>query len=116
MHAIRTCLLTLIALTLAPASARSAEQNWNGFYLGGNLGYGLGKASADFSVLGVPALSASETLKGWVGGVQAGYNWQRGFVVAGVELDVQATGQKAHAVQTCVSAACGLLAIPQTSD
>ena len=55
--------------------------SWAGPYLGGNLGYDWG------SVDNNPAKPS-----GFVGGVQAGYNWQYGPWVFGVEGDIQATG------------------------
>ena len=55
--------------------------SWAGPYLGGNLGYGWG------SVDNNPTKPS-----GFVGGVQAGYNWQTGPWVFGVEGDIQATG------------------------
>src|SRR5690242_4206258 len=55
---------------------------WNGFYIGGNAGYGWG--DADTSTTGVSDLGAialtpgSATLhpNGWFGGFQGGYNFQ----------------------------------------
>lgn len=60
----------------APAPAFT----WTGFYLGANVGYGLGEA--DFS----------DDTDGFVGGIQAGYNWQfaNNFVL-GIEADLQGT-------------------------
>jgi outer membrane immunogenic protein len=55
--------------------------SWAGPYLGGNLGYGWGTVSNN------PTRPS-----GFVGGVQAGYNWQTGPWVFGVEGDIQATG------------------------
>src|SRR6266481_6540360 len=55
--------------------------SWAGPYLGGNLGYSWG------SVGNNPAKPS-----GFAGGVQAGYNWQNGPWVFGVEGDIQATG------------------------
>jgi outer membrane immunogenic protein len=55
--------------------------SWAGPYLGGNLGYEWG------SVNNNPAKPS-----GFVGGVQAGYNFQNGPWVFGVEGDIQATG------------------------
>jgi outer membrane immunogenic protein len=55
--------------------------SWAGPYLGGNIGYAWG------SVDNIPAKPS-----GFVGGAQAGYNWQRGAFVFGVEGDLQATG------------------------
>jgi outer membrane immunogenic protein len=55
--------------------------SWAGPYLGGNLGYDWGTVSNN------PTKPS-----GFVGGVQAGYNWQNGPWVFGVEGDIQATG------------------------
>ena len=56
--------------------------SWAGPYLGGNLGYSWG------SVGNNPAKPS-----GFVGGIQAGYNWQNGGPwVFGVEGDLQVTG------------------------
>jgi outer membrane immunogenic protein len=97
-----------------------APWSWTGFYLGGNVGYSWGRASTDFtetstttSVVtattrgggGLPgnglttttvaaaAGSASSDMNGWLGGGQAGYNWQTDQWVFGLEGDIQATGQ-----------------------
>ena len=55
--------------------------SWAGPYLGGNLGYDWG------SVDNNPTKPS-----GFEGGVQAGYNWQTGALVFGVEGDIEATG------------------------
>jgi outer membrane immunogenic protein len=55
--------------------------SWAGPYIGGNLGYAWG------SVENNPTKPS-----GFAGGVQAGYNWQSGPWVFGVEGDLQATG------------------------
>jgi outer membrane immunogenic protein len=55
--------------------------SWAGPYIGGNLGYAWG------SVDNNPTKPS-----GVAGGVQAGYNWQSGPWVFGVEGDIQATG------------------------
>jgi outer membrane immunogenic protein len=55
--------------------------SWAGPYLGGNLGWAWG--SVDNSVT---------RPSGFVGGAQAGYNFQTGPWVFGVEGDLQATG------------------------
>lgn len=53
--------------------------NWTGFYAGGHLGYGFGKANnADIS--------------GFLGGVQGGFNYQIDRAVLGLEADVSYSG------------------------
>src|SRR5580765_7254498 len=86
-----------LALALAgTASARAADlygsrapytvnqplnaYSWAGPYLGGNLGYGWG------SVDNNPTKPS-----GFAGGVQAGYNFQNGPWVYGLEGDIQAS-------------------------
>lgn len=109
-------ILMIAPLLLACAGAAdAADTSWTGFYVGGNLGYGTAKANADFSALGVPLLSGSETLDGAVYGAQVGYNYQIGRVVLGVETDIMGTSQKATSSRVCVALTCGL-AITETSD
>ena len=55
--------------------------SWAGPYLGGNLGYAWG------SVDNNPTKPS-----GFAGGVEAGYNWQSGQWVFGIEGDIQAGG------------------------
>jgi outer membrane immunogenic protein len=56
--------------------------SWAGPYLGGNLGYAWGSVD-----------NTRTKPSGFVGGVQAGYNWQPNpSFVFGVEGDIQATG------------------------
>ncbi|QUS41251.1 porin family protein [Tardiphaga alba] len=55
--------------------------SWAGPYLGANLGYEWGNVSG-----------ASAKPSGIAGGVTAGYNWQSGNIVYGVEGDIQLTG------------------------
>ena len=55
--------------------------SWAGPYLGGTLGYEWGSVSRN------PTKPS-----GFVGGVTAGYNWQTGSWVFGIEGDIQATG------------------------
>jgi outer membrane immunogenic protein len=59
--------------------------SWAGPYLGGNLGGNLGYAWGEVS--NNPAKPA-----GFVGGVQAGYNFQDAPWVFGIEGDIQASG------------------------
>jgi outer membrane immunogenic protein len=58
-----------------------APDSWAGLYLGGNLGYAWGSVD-----------NSPTKPSGFVGGAQAGYNFQQGQWVFGVEGDIQATG------------------------
>ena len=61
--------------------ARVTAYNWQGFYLGANLGYQWGKVTNS-------AINPS----GFLGGAQMGYNWQNGQLVYGLETDIQLSG------------------------
>ena len=56
----------------------ASTYRWAGPYLGGNFGYAWGSVD-----------NAWAKPSGFVGGLQAGYNWQRGPWVFGVEGDIQ---------------------------
>ncbi len=73
---------------------------WTGFYVGVNAGYAFSNSdkitnsgNAAYNALGVPSFSASRD--GFIGGAQAGYNYQINpqFVV-GLETDIQYTDLK----------------------
>ena len=90
--------------------------NWSGFYVSANVGYGWGQSSnswnffapADNLALFHPGTtticppngfafcasgSDANKLNGAIGGLQAGYNWQTGKFLAGVETDFQLSSQ-----------------------
>jgi outer membrane immunogenic protein len=72
-------------------------QSWAGFYLGAHAGYGW--KQNDFStVFFLNTFDGGIHSKGWLAGGQAGYNWQTGNVVAGLELDGTATGIKGSSI------------------
>ena len=96
--------LGFVALAAAPAMAADSRKgadrrtgggaavyNWNGFYIGGNIGGGwanaefLNLANTTFfgDVAGPPAFS--HNMSGFVGGGQIGYNFQSGAFVFGLE-------------------------------
>jgi outer membrane immunogenic protein len=66
----------------APAPAVVAAYNWSGFYLGGHLGGAW--SQEDLSALGLVGTTDPD---GFIGGVQAGYNWQADRWVFGIEGD-----------------------------
>ena len=64
---------------------------WTGFYVGLNAGIGWtnsGSVWVDDPILG-PAVISTSSKSGFVGGAQAGYNWQSGAFVLGAEADIQ---------------------------
>jgi outer membrane immunogenic protein len=71
--------------------------DWTGFYIGANVGVGLGR---DLQTHNYPALGTLNTTylepQGAIGGGQFGYNWQTnsflGALLLGVEADIQASG------------------------
>jgi outer membrane immunogenic protein len=78
--------------TKAPMAAPIAVYNWTGFYVGGQVGYGWRDDDNVERVLatGLPdGWRANSQPSGVVGGVHAGYNWQAGMFVLGVEGDVE---------------------------
>jgi outer membrane immunogenic protein len=63
------------------ATAPLSAYSWTGPYLGGNLGYEWGATSNN------PTRPS-----GFAGGIEGGYNWQRGQLVLGGEADIQLSG------------------------
>jgi outer membrane immunogenic protein len=64
---------------------------WTGFYVGLNAGVGWtnsGTVTVDDPILG-PGVISTGSKTGFVGGAQAGYNWQAGAFVFGGEADIQ---------------------------
>jgi outer membrane immunogenic protein len=70
--------------------------NWTGFYLGGNIGSGIGRDRSTLNVGGVAGITEffNLTPDGINGGAQAGYNWQAANWVFGLETDIQASSQR----------------------
>jgi outer membrane immunogenic protein len=87
------------AAAATPVAFAAATHDWRGFYLGGNVGYGVARnhvASKHFNdIASRPQESFTLSPAGALGGAQAGYNWQiaRNWV-AGVEADGQWSAQK----------------------
>ncbi len=83
------------APSYSPAAVRAAY-DWSGFYLGGNIGGAWSKSRHEFTAGGVTVASHDSSHSGVIGGLQAGYNWQSGALVLGIETDIQATGVKGN--------------------
>lgn len=73
---------------------------WNGFYIGINGGYAWGKADISNSL----ASFSTDTTDGWLIGATAGYNYQFGNFVLGLEGDADYALIKGNATNT---ATCG---------
>ena len=86
--------------------------NWTGFYLGGNVGYGFGQSRTDVffsdAGTGTPLLATGSSSKfnGVLGGAQTGYNWQAGYWLLGLEVDIQHTNQRATTSYVCPGTVC----------
>jgi outer membrane immunogenic protein len=75
------------APSVAPAPV---VYNWSGLYIGGHIGYGYAETDiTDRTVLGVQNLIPTQSFNsdGFLGGVQAGWNYQVGNFVLGAEAD-----------------------------
>jgi opacity protein-like surface antigen len=92
---------------------------WAGPYIGGTIGYSAGKSKTDtiFSDTGsgaeLFATNGSRRLDGAIGGAQAGYNWLAGMFLAGVEGDLNYSGQRAKLNAVCPGEICnpGLIGV-----
>jgi outer membrane immunogenic protein len=91
------------AADMAPlykAPAVVAFYDWSGFYVGGNVGYSVGRNPTSATEVNANTGFADQSEAfalapaGWLGGGQIGYNWQTGHVVIGVEADWQWTGER----------------------
>jgi iron complex outermembrane receptor protein len=112
-------------LTIAPmvfkAPVRTAW-TWAGFYLGGTVGYGWGKSNTDTAFSDIAntspllATSRSNRLDGAIGGAQAGYNWVAGNLIAGVEADLNYSGQRAGLASTCPGEVCNPALVGVVAD
>jgi len=89
-----------------------AAWTWAGPYLGGTIGYSAGRSKTDTifsdpaSGAGLFATTASRHLDGAIGGVQAGTNWLAGAWLAGIEGDLNYSGQRAKLNALCPGEIC----------
>jgi outer membrane immunogenic protein len=61
---------------------------WTGFYVGLNAGYGFGTGDDNLRIGGA-RVRLNDDREGFVGGGQAGFNYQIGTFVLGLETDLQ---------------------------
>jgi len=80
----------------AAPKAAATVYNWTGFYVGGHAGYGWGEKewTDPFNLALVPPGEprVGHKTNGALGGLQAGFNYQIGHVVFGIEGDWSWTG------------------------
>ena len=81
------------AMPVKAPRAAAAVWSWSGFYLGGHAGYGWGRNPFSDPVGDNLILTGIDS-NGFVGGFQAGANWQSGAWVGGLEIDLSGTGIK----------------------
>jgi outer membrane immunogenic protein len=96
----------LAARPYTKAPVMASVYNWTGFYVGANVGYGWGRSDTGTGLdptsswaLETPAFRtefaniSNQRLNpaGVLGGAQAGYNWQAGAWVFGIEADINAS-------------------------
>ena len=65
----------------APIAYTDSAFDWSGFYAGVNGGYGWAEIESGGATF--------DELNGWFGGAQAGYNYDFGGFVLGIEGDIQ---------------------------
>jgi outer membrane immunogenic protein len=71
----------------------ATANTWAGFYLGAQVGYGWSKSDGTgFNAAGLAIVNINSKPKGIFGGLHAGYNWQRGALVYGVDVDAEISG------------------------
>lgn len=94
--------------TVAPIAS------WTGFYIGLNAGYGWANSDGSTTLLptaalfGVRPFTSSTDLDGFLGGVQAGYNWQADNFVVGVEADIDYANLDGNHLVTPLSTFAGV--------
>jgi outer membrane immunogenic protein len=91
--------LSVAPLYKAPPPAMAPAYNWSGFYLGINGGGGWGHSNWDTS-------SDRIGLSGGLVGGTAGYNWQFGNAVLGIEGDIDWANLKGTNSSTLCPAGC----------
>jgi outer membrane immunogenic protein len=98
------------AYTKAPMMTAPVS-SWQGFYIGGNVGYGWGDNTADINFVpagsGLVDQSLGAHSKSVVGGVQVGYNFQWERMIFGLETDIQGSGIKSSASVAPLAGASG---------
>jgi outer membrane immunogenic protein len=91
-----------------------ALPTWTGFYAGLNAGGAFGSSRNAFSIAGFAPPSFDTSLQGALGGAEAGYNWQTGPLVLGLEANLEASALRGSRTAPCLPPLCGSLAASYT--
>lgn len=106
MWKLRTIAVPLLAVTAGASAADLPSRyepnvfsptpaaNWSGFYVGAQAGYAWGSDQTQVDVAGLPftLVAPDYDTSGFVGGVHAGFNYQTGPAVFGLEGDLELAG------------------------
>jgi outer membrane immunogenic protein len=91
-----------------PPVEYSQPFSWSGLYMGVQLGYAGGNTEANSGPTGGFNQAYDYKSSGWLGGAHAGYNFQNGNLVYGLEADLEKSGQNGNGV--------GSLGFPHSTD
>ena len=118
----RRMVITVLSLLAFEVAARAADLPpapqlppleavpvWTGLYGGLNVGGGFGSSRNAFSIAGFGLPSFDTSLVGAVGGAEAGYNWQTGPLVLGLEANFEGSGLSGSRTAPCIPLLCGAL-------
>ena len=119
----RRLFMTALSLLLLGGAARAADLPpapqlppleaqpvWTGFYAGLNVGGAFGSSRNAFNIDGFGLPNFNTPLQGVVGGGEAGYNWQTGPWVLGLEANFDGSGLSGSRNAPCLPPLCGALA------
>lgn len=99
----------------SPIFYAPAPYSWSGIYIGGNFGWAWTQISDTITIPGTGTGSLTGNTHGFLGGVQAGYNWQLSQpIVIGIEADFQ--GAQATAAGRSVNGVAGAAIITGTAN
>jgi outer membrane immunogenic protein len=94
-------LATSVTVLLSGTAMAADNVFWTGGHIGINAGYASGKFKTNFNTATIPAAPfklvglREDNVSSFVGGVQAGYNWQLNHRwVVGIEADLQSAALK----------------------
>tara|TARA_B110000459_G_scaffold134324_1_gene146824 strand:+ start:215 stop:862 length:648 start_codon:yes stop_codon:yes gene_type:complete len=83
------------AVALAIATSAMADSNFSGAYLGGNFGYGAGKAVHNNNEAAPYNSSSDLGMTGVIGGLHTGYQHQFGMFILGAEASANLSNTEA---------------------